>query len=221
ALLGGYTYAHLASKWCPARAQVALHGVLLVLPFAVLPFVVHRDVVPPEGAPVAWLLLFLTVTIGGPFFVLSTPASTFQRWFSGTTPPSALDPYFLYAASNMGSFAALIAYPAVVEPLLSLPNQGRVWTAGYAVFALWAAACAVVAWRGHEAAPTGADGAGAVVPSSKQRARWVALAFVPSSLLLAITTYVSTDIAAVPLLWVVPLGLYLLTFVAAFSARAN
>ena len=227
ALLAGYTYAHLASTWCSARAQVALHGVLLLLPFAVLPFVVHRDVVPPEGAPVAWLLLFLTVTIGGPFFVLSTTASTFQRWFSRTNHPSALDPYFLYAASNMGSFAALIAYPAVVEPLLSLPNQGRLWTAGYAVFALLAAACAIVAWRGHEAAPAGPDGAAnagaavAVLPSSKQRARWVALAFVPSSLLLAITTYVSTDIAAVPLLWVVPLGLYLLTFVAAFSARAN
>ena len=228
ALLGGYTYAHLASRWCSARAQVALHAALLVLPFTVLPFMVQRDVVPPAGAPVAWLLVFLTVTIGGPFFVLSTTASTFQRWFSRTNHPSALDPYFLYAASNMGSFAALIAYPALVEPLLSLPNQGRLWTAGYAVFALLAAACAVVAWRGSEAANSAgaetaerAEPAGDVVPSQKQRARWVALAFVPSSLLLAITTYVSTDIAAVPLLWVVPLGLYLLTFVAAFSARAN
>ena len=221
ALLAGYAYAHATTRWCSTRMQVALHAVLLALPLAVLPFIVQRDIVPPEGAPVAWLLTLLTMTIGLPFFVLSTSASMFQRWFSRTNHRAALDPYFLYAASNVGSFAALIAYPAIVEPLLTVPDQSRLWTAGYAVFAVLAGACAIVAWRGTEAAASAGAFDEEVSPSSRQRARWVALAFVPSSLMLAVTTYISTDIAAVPLLWVVPLGLYLLTFVAAFSSRTE
>src|SRR3954470_23603912 len=229
ALLAGYTYAHVTTTWCSARVQVALHAVLLAVPFMVLPFVIRQDAARPDGSPVAWLLVFLTAAIGVPFFVLSTTSSIFQRWFSRTNHPAALDPYFLYAASNIGSFAALIAYPVIVEPLLPLPDQGRLWTAGYAVFALLGLACVVVAWNGTDgfrdlpttaAEDTRFDGSSDAAPRASQRARWVTLAFVPSSLLLAVTTYLSTDIAAVPLLWVVPLGLYLLTSVAAFSPRA-
>ncbi len=202
---------------------------LLVVPFAVLPFVIQRDsIAPPEGAPVVWLLLLLTGTIGLPFFVLSTSASVLQRWFSRTDHPAALDPYFLYAASNIGSFVALIAYPAIVEPMLSLPDQGRLWAWGYTVFVALVGACAIVAWRGRESTAQlatqraqASEGHADARLSLPLRARWVALAFVPSSLMMAVTTYLSTDIAAVPLLWIVPLGLYLLTFVAAFSSRAD
>ena len=143
------------------------------------------------------------------------------------TIPSARDPYFLYSASNLGCLLALASYPAVVEPIFTLREQTRLWTIGYALFVVLAAACGVFAWRrtvdGSRARPVpGAVTARPIAVS--RRARWVALAFVPSSLMLAVTSYVSTDIAAVPLLWIVPLALYLLTFAVAFgrhSARAG
>ena len=127
----------------------------------------------------------------------------------------------MYVASNIGSFAALAAYPALVEPLLSLRDQSRLWTAGYVVFVVLAAGCAMFAWRGHGALQLANSAAAAEVHplTARRRAHWVLLAFIPSSLMLAVTTYLSTDIAAVPLLWIVPLGLYLLTFIGAFSAR--
>jgi spermidine synthase len=226
ALLAGYAYAHGATRWIPGRLQIALHAVLLTVPFAVLPVVLQAQTMPPpEGAPVVWLLVVLAATIGLPFFVLSSSASVLQHWFSRTRHPAARDPYFLYAASNIGSFAALVAYPTIVEPLLSLPAQSRLWTSGYAVFVALVGACAIAGWRGRESAAgpgiEARDGEPVRSPSMPLRARWVVLAFVPSSLMLAVTTYLSSDIAAVPLLWIVPLGLYLLTFVAAFSSRTR
>jgi hypothetical protein len=224
ALLVGYAYAHGATRWLPGRLQIALHAALLAIPFLVLPVLIQRQSVsPPEGAPVAWLLLLLAGTIGLPFFVLSASASVLQYWFSRTDHPAARDPYFLYAASNVGSFVALMVYPTIVEPLLSLPDQSRLWTSGYTVFVALVGACAIVGWRGRESATEirARDGESARPLSVHLRARWIALAFIPSSLMLAVTTYLSTDIAAVPLLWIVPLGLYLLTFVAAFSSRAH
>jgi hypothetical protein len=228
ALLAGYAYAHGATKWLGGRRQVALHIVIALLPFAVLPFFVDRELQTPAGTPIFWLLLLLAGLIGLPFVVLSTSASVLQHWFSRTDHPSANDPYFLYVASNIGSFIALTAYPAFVEPSLSLQTQSRFWTAGYAVFVMLIAACAFFAWHGRHSnaalratkAPTPGNHEDAPL-TSWRRARWVALAFIPSSLMLAVTTYLSTDIAAVPLLWIVPLGLYLLTFIAAFGAKAH
>ncbi len=228
ALLAGYAYAHGATKWLGGRRQVALHVVIAMLPFAVLPFFVDRELQTPAGTPILWLLLLLAGLIGLPFVVLATTASVLQHWFSRTDHPSASDPYFLYVASNIGSFIALTAYPAFVEPALSLQSQSRFWTAGYAIFVVLIAACAFVAWRGRQT-----DGSLPKTDSTSignheappltfwRRAGWVALAFIPSSLMLAVTTYLSTDIAAVPLLWIVPLGLYLLTFIAAFGAKAR
>jgi len=134
ALLAGYTYAHGATKWLGGRRQVALHVVLALVPFAVLPFFVDRNLQTPAGMPIVWLLFLLAGLIGLPFVVLATSASVLQYWFSRTDHPLARDPYFLYVASNIGSFMALTAYPALVEPTLSLQRQSRFWTAGYAVF---------------------------------------------------------------------------------------
>jgi spermidine synthase len=149
-----------------------------------------------------------------------------QKWFAGTDHPSARDPYYLYSASNVGSILALLAYPLFVEPSWSLSVQSRTWTLGYGLFAVLTVTCAIVAVRRHAGTRPIADDAPSLelshgADSSRvrwtQRAQWVALSFVPSSLLLGVTTYLSTDIAAVPLMWTVPLTLYLLSFVLAFA----
>src|SRR5262249_47284909 len=132
-------------------------------------------------------------------------------------PSAAGDPYFLYAASNLGSMVALVAYPVLVEPHLTLPAQGLAWTVGYGLLVLAVAVCAALLWRTHQEETPAADKDELGAQPSEQlstgrRLRWIVLAFVPSSLMLGVTTYVSTDIAAIPLFWVVPLALYLLSF---------
>ena len=228
ALLVGYAYAHGATRWLNPRVQMAAHVALLLLPFSVLPFLIGPDsAAPTEHAPIAWLLLLLAGAIGLPFFTLATSASVLQHWFSRTNHPSARDPYFLYVASNIGSFMALIAYPALVEPSLSLRDQSRFWTAGYGVFAVLVIGCAMCAWRsglkhvaiGARTSPWRPPTAGRS-PRSGAPGGWRSRSF-PSSLMLAVTTYLSTDVGAVPLLWIVPLGLYLVTFIAAFSSKAG
>lgn len=227
AMLGGYGYAFAASRWLHLRHHLVLHAVVLALPAAVLPFMIQAgSVTPPEGNPIGWLLLLLAGSIGLPFFVLSTSASVFQHWLSRTDHPAGRDPYFLYSASNLGCLLALAAYPTLVEPRFTLQEQTHLWTIGYAEFVLLAAGCAIFAWRRRAAARSPVAQAllsGTLAPTSLtvlRRARWVALAFIPSSLMLAVTNYLSTDIAAVPLLWIVPLALYLLTFALAFGRKS-
>lgn len=228
-LLAGYGYAYGASKWLRLRQHVFLHVALLLLPAAVLPFMIQPGAAAPQqGNPLLGLVLLLAASIGLPFFVLSTTASVLQHWLSKTDHPAGRDPYFLYAASNFGCLAALTCYPIVVEPLLTLRQQSRLWSIGYAEFVALAGACAVFAWR---RANTATDDATAISRANLEvavdrltlarRVRWVALAFVPSSLMLAVTSYMSTDIAPVPLLWIVPLALYLLTFALAFGRRST
>jgi spermidine synthase len=221
-LLGGYAYAHGATRWLGIRRHVLVHSVLLLMPLLVLPIGLHQA--PPESSqsPVAWLLLALFGSIGLPFFVLSTSAAVLQKWFSTTNDEAASDPYFLYAASNLGSFIALLAYPLAVEPALRLQEQARFWTVGYAILVALSVGCAAVVWRrarflesGDGPATAASEPAEAI--SWQRRFRWTALAFVPSSLLLAVTNYISTDVASVPLLWILPLSLYLLAFIVAFS----
>ncbi len=233
ALLAGYAYAHGSTRWLGVRRQAAVHFVVLLLPLALLPIRVGGGSAPPtEESPTLWLLWELTLYVGLPFFVVSTSAPLLQLWFSRTGHASAKDPYFLYAASNAGSLLALLAYPLLVEPALSLPDQTRFWAGGYYVLIVMALGCAAVMWRfrGGEAAESpgvesplevdGCEGGSLTsVVSAGRRLRWIALAFVPSSLMLGVTTHVTTDIAAVPLLWVVPLALYLLTFVIVFARR--
>jgi hypothetical protein len=231
-LLAGYGYAHLVGKLRTTRAKLLVHVPVLLLPLIVLPIARPGGWEPPtEGSPVWWLLGWLGVTVGLPFFVVSTTGPLLQRWFSGTDHPAAKDPYFLYAASNAGSLLALLGYPVLVEPLLTLRQQGAVWGWMYGAFALLAAGCGAAAARRGErkngkAEQQKSDGRLPGLPSGEPaptrltigvRVRWVFLAFVPSSLTLGVTQYLSTDIAAAPFLWVVPLSVYLLTFIVAFS----
>jgi spermidine synthase len=224
-LLAGYAYAHGATRFFGVRRHVLVHGVVILLPLLVLPVGLHHAAPDASQGPIAWLLLVLCGSIGLPFFVLSTSAAVLQTWFAATDDESAGDPYFLYTASNLGSFIALLAYPIVIEPTLRLQDQARLWSFGYGAFVALTLACAAVVWC--RSAPAGNASAGAARPAAAgesiawvRRARWVALAFVPSSLLLAVTTYISTDVASVPLLWIAPLALYLLSFVIAFSPKA-
>jgi spermidine synthase len=231
ALLAGYGYAHLAPARFGVRRHAALHLGLMFVPLLVLPLGVPASWNQPYNAPpILWLLALLTVAVGLPFFVVSTTAPLLQTWFAQTGRPSAKDPYFLYAASNLGGLAALLSYPLLLEPSLALSTQSLLWAALYGLLVLLTLGCAVVLWwapgmavANEKPAPGLVDPRVFPPPASPitllRRLRWLALAFVPSSLLLSVTTYLSTDIAAMPLLWVVPLALYLLTFSAAFARR--
>lgn len=226
-LLAGYAFAHLVAAKLPPRTAVYAH--LAVVGLAVLALVtgLTSPAIPgtaPAGSPTVWLLLTLTAAIGLPFFALAATGPTLQRWFSLTSHPSARDPYFLYAASNLGSMLALLAFPVLLEPFVPTSRQLGEWTAGYVALLVLAGACAVAAARRPAAttSPAMAPEAEATSPVAipwLRRARWLLLAFVPSSLLLGVTTYLSTDIAAVPLLWIIPLAIYLATFTLTFAAR--
>jgi hypothetical protein len=220
-LLGGYAYAHLLPRWIGPRRHTFLHLVLFLVSTAFLPLQVARGWVPPADAnPVPWLVGLLAVSLGIPFFLLSSTGPLLQRWFADSEHEHAANPYFLYSASNVGSMVALLAYPVAFEPLYRLREQSVIWTAGYAMLVFLLGGAAALVWdrMGAPSARAGEDGAADPVPWGG-RLRWVALAFVPSSLLLGVTNYLSTDIAAVPLLWVVPLALYLLTFAIVFAGR--
>ena len=230
ALLGGYAYAHaLTARVRPSR-QVLVHLIVLALPFAVLPLAVSpRLLRGGEANPVLDVLTILSLSVGLPFLVVSATAPLLQRWFTHTGHPAARDPYFLYAASNLGSMLALLGYPTLVEPRLHLQGstwltQTALWSLGYAALAILIALCALtLRWKPTTApAPTVAEAESAPAPVEgrprwARRIHWVVLAFVPSSLLLGVTTYITTDLAAVPLLWVLPLAIYLLTFILAFG----
>ncbi len=225
ALLGGYLYAHASVRVLGPRRQAAAHLVLLALAALALPVAIGSAAPRGGEAPIPWLLGTMALTVGLPFFVLSATGPLLQAWFARTGHPDARNPYFLYAASNLGSMLALLGYPVLVEPRLRLAGQSAAWTAGYVVLALLMVGCAGVLWRG----PRGAeDASAAVAPAEvqdepsvrpRERAAWVLLAFVPSSLLLSVTTFITTDITPAPLFWVLPLALYLLTFTLAFAKR--
>jgi hypothetical protein len=216
-LLLGYLYAHLSATRLEARTQAGVH--VLVLAFAVmfLPLDASAGALPPKGAPVLWLVLRLATTVGIPFLAITATAPLLQRWFSRTDHETAADPYFLYAASNAGSLLVLVSYPLLIEPYLPLSEQSRLWSAGLAILVAAIALC-WLAYRSREnpARPQASAGGAA---GSSDRLRWIAYSFVPSSLLLGVTTHITTDLASAPLFWVVPLALYLLTFTLAFARR--
>ena len=221
-LLAGYAYAHGASHWLSARARTAIYVALLLIPFVFLPLTVPVRASPLGGQnPVGWLLIVLLESIGAPFFVLASSTSALQKLFANTDDSAGQDPYFLYIASNAGSLLALLSYPALVEPMLTLHDQSRLWTFGYCIFVGLALLCVAIAVRAarKQNMPPGREIATGepVTVSRSRRARWVALAAIPSSLMLGVTAYLTSDIASVPLLWIVPLALYLLTFILAFS----
>jgi SAM-dependent methyltransferase len=223
-LLLGYSYAHLITRWLPVRRQIVVHTLLLLLPLLVLPIGVPEGWVPPANTnPVWWLLLLLMASVGLPFLVVSTTSPLLQKWFAGSGHRAARDPYFLYAASNAGSMLALLAYPLLAEPFLQLAEQSSLWAVGYGVMMLLIVACATSLWRvsgQSNAALIASDTTTVVEPILwKRRLRWILLAAIPSSLMLSVTNYISTDLAPIPLMWVLPLGLYLLTFILVFATR--
>jgi hypothetical protein len=220
-LLAGYAYAHAAPAWLGTRRQAVLHIGLLFLPLLVLPIAVPPGWTPPEtGNPVPGLLALLLATIGLPFFVVSTSGPLLQRWFALTGHRRARDPYFLYAASNLGSMIALLGYPFLFEPQFGLARQSRLWTMGYGVLVALTCVCAVMVLRAAPVEVPADEPAEAPLRLAwTRRLYWVLLAFVPSSLMLSVTTYLTTDIASIPLLWVLPLSLYLLTFIFVFGRR--
>ncbi len=222
ALLGGYAYAHASTARLGVRRQAVWHLLVLLLPLSILPIAIHAGWTPPaDRNPIPWLLALMTVTIGLPFFAVSTGSPVLQKWFAATRHRQAADPYFLYAASNVGSMLALLSYPILVEPHLRLAQQSRAWAWGYGALVVLTAACAVKMWRSSASVAFSSPVTPPSPPpekiSPRRRARWVLLSFVPSSLLLSVTTYLSTEIAAVPLMWVIPLAIYLLTFILVFA----
>ena len=243
-LLAGYLYAHESTRRLGVRRQSALHVAVLLVPLLVLPIGVPDGWIPEgDSNPVPWLLGLLAIAVGLPFFVVSTTAPLLQRWLAATDHPAAADPYFLYRASNLGSVLGLLGYPLAVEPSLRLAQQGWLWSGGYGLLVLLVLACAAVVWRsprGSEAGgpiptpgsgvaaedPLGATDAdpptGAIArPTVARRLRWVGLAFVPSSLMLGVTAAITTDIAPIPLLWSLPLSLYLISFILVFAPGAR
>ena len=216
-LLGGYLYAHLLATRFERRAQALIHGAVLLAAAAFLPLNLTQATPSPDSIPVLWLIGRLAISVGPPFFAISATAPLLQRWFSRTDHPAAADPYFLYAASNAGSLIALLSYPLLVEPNLPLPAQSSAWSLGLALVAAGIGVC----WLGYRDRPGAAAGAAAPAasPTWNARLRWVAFAFVPSALLLAVTAHITTDLASAPLFWVIPLALYLLTFIFAFASR--
>ncbi len=232
-LLVGYGYAHVTTKWLGPRRQAIAHIVVLALALIALPIALPGSFIWKEGQGGALeVLIVLALAVGIPFTVVSAGAPLLQRWFAATGDKHAADPYFLYSASNLGSLLALLAYPLVVEPRLRLGEQIRLWSFGFFGLLTLMAACALVVWlRGAKSAPI--HEVPVVVPpegdehaartetpaSLKQRLFWIALAFCPSSLMLGVTTYLTSNIAPVPLIWVVPLTLYLLTFILAFAKK--
>jgi hypothetical protein len=221
ALLLGYLYAHCLSRSLAPRRSAWLHLTLLAVAAATLPVALPAAEQTPEASPVHWLLLALVAAVGVPFVLVAATGPLLQRWFAELDHPDAADPYFLYAASNLGSFAGLLAYPFLLEPLVPLARQRVAWSAAYAGLIVTIGVAALLL-RGGATGPAPARGSSpAAGPEGAgvRPWRWLLLAAVPSSLLLAVTTHVSTDVAAVPLLWVLPLALYLLSFVVTFARR--
>jgi hypothetical protein len=293
ALLAGYAYTHTISTRAKLRVQLMIHGVLLFVPLLLLfglgDFRSRTvDWFPEPGAnPILATLGLLALVVGLPFFVVATTAPLLQRWFSYSGHPAARDPYFLYGASNIGSFASLIAYPFLIEPLMALGDQSGLWAGGYVALLALVLMCAGLVWQSPETvglpqkdikeekpapapAPepekeakkeTGFKASskttggfkkggkpgfkkGGMKPSFKKeearpsgpittapsvkldddvtplrRLRWIGLAAVPSSMMLGVTTYITTDLSPIPLLWLIPLALYLLTFVLVFTRK--
>ena len=220
-LLAGYAYAHILGRLNSLRREILAHVVILLIGLAFLPIAIDRIGAPPPGSnPIFWVVSLSLASIGWPFFALSASAPLLQSWFGRSGHPSANDPYFLYAASNVGSLTALLTFPLVLEPSVPLGTQSKLWAGGYiSLLVLLLCVCAML-WSSSSTSSTTSP---IIRYKSKgdwsDRLFWICLAFVPSSLLLGVTTYITTDIASLPLFWVIPLSLYLLTFILAFKRR--
>jgi SAM-dependent methyltransferase len=224
-LLSGYAYAHESVRRFGIARQMVLHAAIVLGSIAMLPHALSsmpEDTAHPELAVLRLLVGMAAV----PFFVLSTNSSLTQRWFSVASLRGSSDPFWLYAASNVGSLVALLSYPLLVEPSLGVRAQLHYWAIGYVAFALITVATMYVTYRRtRSAASLPVDGPAVMhtlpekAVTTRRRMSWVARSAIASSLLLSITMEISTDVIAAPLFWVLPLALYLLSFVVAFSSH--
>jgi len=225
ALLVGYTYAHLLQRISSLKVQTAIHAGVLLLAALTLPLEITELMGDPTKMhPTLWMMGVLTLSLGAPFAALTATAPLAQAWYARVRAgrSDASNPYVLYAASNLGSLLALLAYPTLVEPMMRLSNQAVNWSIGYAVFIVLMLTVALISIRAGSGQPVQRIYAPADSPpiTWKDRLIWIGLAAAPSSLMLGVTTYITTDIASAPFLWVAPLALYLLTFIIAFASRS-
>ena len=220
-LLFGYAYSDWVTRKLPARRQVALHIALLVASLAALPIVADAGWKPAGDEEPAWRILgLLTITIGLPYFLLSTTGPLVQAWFARTFPTGTV--YRLFALSNFGSLLALIAYPFAVEPWITTLTQSWVWSAGYVLFVALCIASALYSARGQPqgaAAEIPAAPSDSPAPAPGDYLLWLLLSAMGSFMLLAVTNHITHDVASVPFLWILPLTLYLLTFILCFEGR--
>ncbi len=218
-LLGGYAYAHWLGRF-RFRHQAMIHAGLFLLAMAWLPVGLANLGQPASGMESLWVPLLLAASIGPIFFVVSAQAPLVQRWFAADG--NGQDPYLLYAASNLGSFSGLFAYPLLFEPLLPVAQQRLGWSVGYVLLFVLVLAMVAARWRSADGGQAASTSTQAPVPTSAKPGagrifHWLMLAAVPSGLMLSTTTHLTTDIVAMPLMWAIPLGLYLLSFVVAFG----
>jgi len=219
-LLAGYAYAHVLATLRQRYVSFAIHLLVMVAAAFTLPLAISEAWATPAGTVAAafWLLGLFAASIGLPFFALAANNPLLQSWFVATGHHDAHDPYFLYAASNVGSFIALLSYPVLIEPIFSLETQTRLWSIGFLLLIILIAGCGALMLstpQAHSRAKVRTTRR----PDWMTTGRWIFIAAVPSGLLIAITAYISTDVAAAPLLWVIPLSLYLLTWVLVFQRR--
>ncbi|MEM9360499.1 MAG: fused MFS/spermidine synthase [Pseudomonadota bacterium] len=226
ALLAGYIYAHLLVKLNNVLHETLVHGAVLLAAALVLPFGLTDALGAPDvSAPTFWLMAVFALSIAPPFAAISATAPLIQSWYSRSGRHDAADPYHLYASSNVGSLIGLVTYPVVMEPLLPVADQTFSWTIGYIVLAVALVGCGALAWStGHNTASSAQDtedGSPADATDKSvwvQRMKWLALAFIPSSLLVGSTTHIATDVASAPFLWAPPLMIYIGSFIVVFSA---
>jgi spermidine synthase len=228
-LLVGYGYAFLLSRLPSAKAQVGIHAAV-ILGAALLAHPAASEALgaPPSAGTIPWLLGLFALSVGLPCFALATTAPLIQSWYARAGAFRTEDPYFLYAASNLGSFGALAAYPFLIEPALPVSVQTNAWQIGFFLFAAAVATCGLLFVRHDrgklqvQSAPTSAnDQLSSHEGRWLQRLHWIALSAVPSGLLIAVTSHISADVASAPFMWVVPLALYLVTFVIVFGVSGQ
>jgi len=220
-LLVGYAYADVLTRLVRGRWALAIHLCVMLGGAAFVPLAIANGwALPPADREELFLLGMFAVSLGFPFFALSANGPLLQAWFARSGLAQASNPYFLYSASNIGSLLALFAYPLLAEPLSTLSFQNGVWRYGYYLLIALIALCGSLVFFNRDYAPVSRAQATDAAPTLGRMVYWVALAFVPSAMMIAVTTHITTDIAAAPFLWVLPLSLYLISFILVFSERS-
>jgi SAM-dependent methyltransferase len=233
-LLVGYVYVHWLTQSMEVKHQLLLHGVIILLSLIALPLALPGFMtsnIPADGFHAYWIFATLVITVGAPAFVLATTAPLVQAWFGRTTHRLAANPYPLYIASNAGSLIGLVSYPFILEPNLTLTLQRKLWSGSWIIYSLLLGSVALICWRHLKVTfpPTDtsiSDPEEAIAGREgrflgMRTLRWVALSFVPSSMLLGVTNHMTTDIAAMPMLWTIPLAIYLFSWTVSFSDYAS